>query len=203
MKSVIISQRVDFIKERSEFRDTLDHRLTTLFADLGFVPIPVSNWFGDNLNNWLDAIGPRAVVISGGNNIGEYVCRDETEMQLLVYARKMQLPVFGICRGMQMMATFFGARLRKVGGHAGTHHPLILTELASGPFPSDVNSYHDWEIYDCPSELKVIARSPDGCIEAISHATLPWEGVMWHPERDLSPESTIKDRISSLFIGDF
>ena len=48
----------------------------------------------------------------------------------------------------------------------------------------EVNSYHNLVLTSCPSEYDVIARSIDGEIEAIRHQSLPWEGWMWHPERE-------------------
>ena len=33
-------------------------------------------------------------------------------------------------------------------------------------------------------DFNIIAKSSDGEIEGIKHSSLPWEGWMWHPERD-------------------
>ena len=49
-------------------------------------------------------------------------------------------------------------------------------------------------------QFKVIAHSLDGEIEAIKHKSLPWEGWMWHPERE---EKFLKEdinRIKNLFL---
>jgi putative glutamine amidotransferase len=54
----------------------------------------------------------------------------------------------------------------------------------SGRITGEVNSYHEHVLADCPEGFAVLARSEDDAIEAIGHATLPWEGWMWHPERE-------------------
>ena len=49
----------------------------------------------------------------------------------------------------------------------------------------EVNSFHEFAIESCPTDFKVFATcSTDGSVEGIKHDTLPWEGWMWHPERD-------------------
>ena len=35
-----------------------------------------------------------------------------------------------------------------------------------------------------PNKFILLAKTSDGCIEAMKHTILPWEGWMWHPERD-------------------
>ena len=75
MKAVAVSQRVDWIESRSEFRDALDQRLYDFLLDTGFLPYPVPNALKfsktDLITEWLENIVPNAIVLSGGNNIGE------------------------------------------------------------------------------------------------------------------------------------
>ena len=53
-----------------------------------------------------------------------------------------------------------------------------------GDFPDNVNSFHDWGLYETPKDFCAIAHCEDASIEAIKHNDLPWEGWMWHPERE-------------------
>ena len=46
-----------------------------------------------------------------------------------------------------------------------------------------VNSFHQYGFLKCPPFFKVLAKSNDGVIEAVSHEELNWEGWMWHPEK--------------------
>jgi len=178
MKLVAVSQRVDAFSERNETRDALDQRLIAWVTSCGYLPVPVPNGLGDSIGGWLTALQPTAFLLSGGNDIGQSPERDETELALLSYAKELNLPVLGICRGMQVMAHWAGATLHLVSGHVRARHQL------SGQISTEVNSYHNYALTDCPSEFEVIARSEDREIEAIRHLLLPWEGWMWHPERE-------------------
>lgn len=184
MKVVAVSQRVDGFAERSETRDALDQRLIAFLSAAGCVPVPVPNALaerdvaGDSLQNWLDRIAPDAIVLSGGNDIGQCSTRDLTESRLLDHAQANNLPLLGICRGMQMIAHWAGGTLKSVPGHVRVRHRL------SGQIVTDVNSYHGWALADCPPGFEVLARSEDDEIEAVRHIGLPWEGWMWHPERE-------------------
>ena len=71
--------------------------------------------------------------------------------------------------------------------HVRTNHPIF------GKIERTVNSYHTVSLSACPQDYSVLAHSADGEIEAIRHHLLPWEGWMWHPERE--SEFHIKDII--------
>ena len=79
-----------------------------------------------------------------------------------------------------MMATLSGSSLKRVNGHIRTRHIL-----QGGVISGEANSYHDMSIDSCPRGYHVLARSEDGEIEAIGHDEYPWEGWMWHPEREI------------------
>jgi len=178
MKVVAVSQRVDAFPERGENRDALDQRLIAFLRVAGYLPVPVPNGLQDALHGWLSTLSPQAIVLSGGNDIGQCPARDLTENRLLDHAQAHGLPVLGICRGMQMIAHWSGGELKPVTGHVRTRHQL------SGQIVAEVNSYHGLALAGCPEPFEVTARSEDGEIEAIRHLSLPWEGWMWHPERE-------------------
>jgi gamma-glutamyl-gamma-aminobutyrate hydrolase PuuD len=203
MKVVAVSQRVDQFSDRDETRDTLDQRLITFLRLAGVAPVPVPNGLyhihpdgrhcHDYLDTWLSAINPQGFLLSGGNDIGQCKERDLTECRLLDHALRYQLPVLGICRGMQMMSHWAGTSLHPVEGHARTRHRL------SGVITGEANSYHAFSLMACPSGFEIMAQSDDGEIEAISHHSLPWEGWMWHPERENSFNERDIKRIQALF----
>jgi putative glutamine amidotransferase len=180
MKVVAVSQRVDVWPERNECRDALDQQLILFIASCGGLAVPVPNFVEkpDLLRQWLDTLQPKAIILSGGNDIGQCNERYMTECKLLEYAERCQLPVLGICRGMQMMGVWAGAQLKAVTGHVRSRHHIV------GDIRGEVNSFHNFSLIDMPDDYAVLAKSEDGEIEAICHQLLPWEGWMWHPERE-------------------
>jgi len=204
---VAITQRIDSVAGRAELRDALDQRLVQWLVHAGFLPVLVPNTLsatghpsGQALESWLQVIQPGALILSGGNDIGEYPARDDTERYLLSWAETKRVPVLGICRGLQMMAVGAGVDLVKKEGHVGTRHQLVV-HARKDEWPANVNSYHNWGLASCPAGFEVAAKAEDGSIEAITHSKLPWEGWMWHPEREapFSPQD-IK-RLKRLFSG--
>jgi len=195
-KLIAVSQRVDVISRRGEIRDCLDKNLTDWLESQGFLTVPVPNFYGsknlaniNSLSNWLFRIQPDALLLSGGNDIGQFPERDRTEEHLLTWAKRGKVPTLGICRGLQMMIAWSGGGLKKNAGHVGSRHKLQI-HGEDLDWPSDVNSFHEWAIDSCTPEFLVAATSNDGSIEAVISKSLPWEGWMWHPERE-SPYNNI------------
>jgi putative glutamine amidotransferase len=203
VKVVCVSQRIDHYPDRYETRDELDQRLITWLLLAGLLPVPLPNGLcrplpdgqcdHEALDAFLASLRPGAFVLSGGNDIGQYIIRDLTESRLLNYAKKHHKPVLGICRGMQMIAHWAGTSLQPVRGHLKTRHYL------SGVISCEVNSYHAFSLTACPEDFDVLAQSEDGEIEAIRHRSLPWEGWMWHPEREAQFSTSDIRRLKALF----
>jgi len=181
-KRVLVSQRRDKVIHLNEVRDALDVRLCALIWDLGFLPIPVTSAI---CNQWeyIKALKPDGVVLSGGNNIGQAPERDQFETALLIHASEHRLPVLGICRGMQIINHHQGGALCAVSGHVAVRHRVIGPLV--GPVGREVNSYHNQGLFDADlgDNLEAMAWSDDGVVEALRHLELPWLGIMWHPER--------------------
>lgn len=203
-----ITQRIDIVKGYKEQRDSLDQRMIEWVVKAGFDPVLIPNSLVDIskpfkkqniLDKWIKSIELEGIIISGGNDIGEAPKRDLTEKFLLHMSKKIKMPVLGICRGMQIMAIYEGADLKKVKGHVGTRHSLEVEEVEEDKFPATVNSYHNYGLVGCPESFKVLAKAEDMEVEAISHNKLPWEGWMWHPEREDNFSIKEINRLRSLF----
>ena len=180
---IAVSQRRDAIPGRDEVRDGLDVRLAELLWELGFLPLPIPSGVSEPAK-YLAMLAPHGVVLSGGNDIGSASMRDAIESAALDHATDRGLPVFGICRGLQMINHYQGGGLRPLAGHTAVRH--WVTGPLVGPGGREVNSFHDYGLLpdDLGRDLEALAFAGDGTIEALRHRARPWLAILWHPERD-------------------
>lgn len=118
--------------------------------------------------------------------------RQAFEVALLqaLQAQRPDTPVLGICLGMQLMALVAGGRLDQhmpatrptADDHWEKTHPIVPD--AGWEFgPGEVLSRHRQAVDDA-GRLQVVARAPDGVIEAVNDPQRRFYlGVQWHPER--------------------
>ena len=174
------------------------------------------------------------LVLSGGEDVdpsryGEkpspalgatLVERDDMEFAALDCALRLDMPVFGICRGCQVMNVHFGGSLyqdidTERPGHL-LHQQLApwsqRTHAASvkrdsllyrtvGTEELRINSFHHQAVKELGRDLRVAARAEDGLVEAIEHESRNWVlGVQWHPERN-EAEAPDTDPDRRLFSG--
>lgn len=130
------------------------------------------------------------LILTGGNDIGESQERDQTEKLLINYFHENDLPIIGICRGLQMLYVWLGGQLSHCSSdqHVGCRHQIYMTPMADMCIKNiEVNSYHNYGIklssFDMP-EAEVFAKSLDGFIEGILWDKNKFMGLMWHPERE-------------------
>jgi putative glutamine amidotransferase len=126
------------------------------------------------------------------------------EAELVLMALERGLPVFGICRGAQMINVALGGTLyqdlstqrpgsvdhRASSGSNGTRHrvriePESRLHAILGVTELEVNSYHHQGIRELGRDLVPGAWGPDGLVEAVEIPSQTFcLGVQWHPERD-------------------
>lgn len=137
--------------------------------------------------------------------------RDAHERDYVACAAGRNLPILGICRGMQLLNVFYGgslvvdipgdihAALRHRAEDADTWHSVTCTGaslLGSDGTRFRVNSAHHQALAEVAHGLRVIARSSDGITEAFTWTdTLAKSfllGVQWHPERMPTDDRTAR-----------
>ena len=133
--------------------------------------------------------------VDGAVNMDE--ARDATEIALVEAFLKAGKPIFGICRGHQLLNVIFGGTLVQHLPNALEHSTVlagrdivhevtaekgsIAEKLYGESFT--VNSWHHQAVQDLADGFFVTLRADDGVIEGYEHEKLPVFGVQWHPER--------------------
>lgn len=188
MKRIGLTQRVEIITEYNERRDCLDQNWVNLLVNLDYIPVLLPNCMPEkSFRKYLEAMSLDGVILTGGNDLS---CtkspraakeRDEFETELIKYCCDNDVPILGVCRGMQMLNLFFGGQLQKVNHHVTKNHTVHFYDGRS----YSVNSYHDWGIPEhlLSKELVACGHSEDGLVEYCQHKNKPITGIMWHPER--------------------
>jgi N5-(cytidine 5'-diphosphoramidyl)-L-glutamine hydrolase len=181
MKKVAITQRVSIVPEYGERRDCLDQAWPRFLATCGLMPLVLPNVIEVALALCAGA-DVTGLVLTGGNDLavlgGDAPERDAVENALLDLVDRRELPVLGVCRGMQVIQQRCAIPLRRVEGHV-TRHQVIRVDGK----PTEVNSYHHFAAFDSRPPLDVWAVADDGVVKAIRHSGRPTTGIMWHPER--------------------
>lgn len=199
MKKIIYTQRVETVESYGERRDCADVEIAKLIWECGFLPVPVNN-IPDKIQVFLEQIRPDGMILTGGNDLSKYGGnapeRDETEKRMIEYSVKNDVPIYGFCRGMQMIADYFGAELTKVERHVAVRHQLEGTAPWNG---RTVNSFHNMAVKDAADDLIIEARSEDGVVEAIRVRDKRIYGTMWHPERERPYEKDDIEFIKHIF----
>lgn len=168
-------------------------------AEAGATPIMV---YMDSPHYTLPKVD--GLILSGGGDISPFFfSRKPTEntgkiqferdlFELSLLEQCMEMPVLGICRGMQVMAVAYGGTLfDHIEGHdleITERHEVNVAKnsrladvLGQSIYP--VNSMHHQSVERAGYGMVVSAKSDDGIIEAIEHEEKPHFGVQWHPEK--------------------
>ena len=113
---------------------------------------------------------------------------------LIRHAAKLEVPVFGVCLGLQGMVEAFGGELG-VLDYPMHGKPSVIQHRGVGVFEGlpetfRVGRYHSlYAIRDkLPSCLEITAETEDGVVMGVRHRDLPMEAVQFHPESILTLE---------------
>lgn len=144
-------------------------------------------------------LDPDGVVISPGPGSPENP-RDVGNCVEIV--REVDVPVFGVCLGLQAIAVAFGGDVDRSPTGPVHGKPSDVKHDGTGLFdgfegPVEGGRYHSLVVTD-PGELEVTARNGDGKVMAAKHPSRPLYGVQFHPESVLTPDG---ERIVENFLG--
>ncbi|MBE6086960.1 MAG: hypothetical protein E7206_02675 [Clostridium beijerinckii] len=198
MKLIGVTQRVEIIQEYSEKRDSLDQKWFEFLNKCDLIPILLPNNL-EAAKNMINSLKIEGILLTGGNNLakcgGDAYERDELEKFCMNFSIKNNIPVLGVCRGMQFIQDYFGLSLELVKGHIARKQKITFYNKEEV-----VNSFHNWGCRETNDELVAVGNSEDGVIKAVKHVKYRILGIMWHPER-INPFAKRDIKIFKEFFG--
>ena len=179
--------RITQAESYDEPRDSISHDWVSRLSAWQMAPLLIPNSLPDPAA-YLAGLEPDLLLLTGGDNPAGDTGRERTERLLLDHAVSHDLPVLGVCRGMQKINLYFGGRLHPIEGHVAVAHNISIQPAWQNLFdPMEVvNSFHELGIDSAglARDLVDAAIDDDGNIEAFHHLRHPVAGMMWHPERE-------------------
>ncbi|MFJ7730301.1 gamma-glutamyl-gamma-aminobutyrate hydrolase family protein [Lysinibacillus sp. NPDC097231] len=149
--------------------------------------------------------------------------RDSVELALIEAAFIRKMPIFAICRGIQMLNVALGGTVyqdidseyhssklikhkqqaaRGVATHYVNVTPNTLLHSIIEEEKIAVNSFHHQAVNVLAENLIVAAKSSDGIIEALVHEELPFcLGVQWHPEEQAISGDEVAKKLFTAFVN--
>ncbi|NYI05381.1 aminodeoxychorismate/anthranilate synthase component II [Allostreptomyces psammosilenae] len=136
-----------------------------------------------------DADGYDGVLLSPGPGTPEQagVC-----VEMVRYCADRDIPLFGVCLGLQSIATAFGAVVSRAPELLHGKTSSVFHEgagvFAGLPSPFTATRYHSLAVEEStvPPELDITGRTESGVIMGLRHRERPVEGVQFHPESVLT-----------------
>ncbi|HEX8649142.1 MAG TPA: anthranilate synthase component I [Thermoleophilaceae bacterium] len=167
-----------------DYEDSFVHTLANYLRQTGAEVTTVRGADEDALRDALDRVSPDLVFLSPGPGAP----RDFDVSRAISLALDRELPLFGVCLGLQALVEHFGGRLDLLD--YPVHGKSSVIDVRGGwtfdglPKRFEAGRYHS--IYadrdGLPDELRVTAETDDGVIMGVEHAELPVAAVQFHPE---------------------
>ncbi|TWU03397.1 gamma-glutamyl-gamma-aminobutyrate hydrolase family protein [Neorhodopirellula pilleata] len=162
---------------------------------------------GDDIHSseWGEELHPAANLITDERYTFE-------KALITAWLQETDKPLLGICLGCQWISVAHHGSLvqdipTEFGGHPKYVNHMVSVERDShlmrifGEEQFEVNSLHHQSVRDPGQGMRIVAKSPDGIVEAIE-STDPNRfviGVQWHPEK-LVPENKLQQKLIQAFI---
>jgi len=169
-----------------DHEDSFVHTLANYFRQTGADVVTYRTPVADHV---FHDVNPDLVVLSPGpGNPKDFDCA-----ATIGRARARNLPIFGVCLGLQALSEYFGAELGQLDVPMHGKPSPITLEGNSLVFdglnaPVIVGRYHS--LYakrdTLPSNIRVTAQTDDNIVMAIEHLQEPIAAVQFHPESIMS-----------------
>ncbi|MBI4019555.1 MAG: glutamine-hydrolyzing carbamoyl-phosphate synthase small subunit [Candidatus Aenigmarchaeota archaeon] len=129
---------------------------------------------------------PQGILISNGPGDPTMAKSTISAVQQLM---EYKIPIFGICLGMQILALSMGGATRKLKfGHRGQNHACIDVKTNKCYITSQ---NHGYEVNNLPDYAEATMLDiNDRTMEGMTHKTLPFFAVQFHPEASPGPRDT-------------
>jgi para-aminobenzoate synthetase component II len=171
--------------------DNYDSFTYNLYHYLGELGAEVKVFRNDEISvEEIESLAPEKIVISPGP------CTPKEAGISCNAIRRFgaKTPILGVCLGHQCIGAAFGGQIVRAPSimHGKLseifHDSKTIFQSLKNPFPA--MRYHSLVIdaATCPADLNVTARTSDGVIMGVRHATYPIEGVQFHPESILTDQ---------------
>ena len=184
--NVIISN--NYKRYFKTYIDFIDHYWINYFKQkkIQFFSIPNINNY--KINHSKNKI--KLIILPGGNDVisNDKISkiRLKVEFNLIKFGLKNNIPILGICRGMQVINLFFKGNQNKIYGHMRKKHKIFFKKNFFNKKILTVNSFHKFgiPIKMMSDKFEVIALDKDENVEIFKHKKKKIYGFMWHPERN-------------------
>ncbi len=130
------------------------------------------------------------IILPGGNDLYEKFSsskiRLNIEKKLIKHSLQNNIPLIGICRGMQVVNIYFGGDIKKIPRHMKVSHRIIIKKNFFKKREFKVNSFHNYGITSnsLAKNFEILAEDKDNNIEMFKYKKSKVYGFMWHPERE-------------------
>jgi len=139
------------------------------------------------------SLNPAGIILSGGP---ESVTKNNTpRIPEIIF--ELEIPILGICYGMQTLAEQFGGQVTtaktKEFGHASItlEKTSILFDGFDAGSSIDVWMSHGDHVSTLPDQFNLIASTPSAPITAMGHSTKPIYALQFHPEVTHTKEGSV------------
>ncbi len=138
----------------------------------------------------LKAMKPKGIVLSGGPSSVSEEGAPTCDPRIIT---ELGIPVLGICYGMNLACTIFGARSESAESREYGRSQLQINDegkgnlLARVPTSMTVWMSHGDQIENLPDTFEILATTQTCPVAAVRHRELPFYGVQFHPEVTHTP----------------